>query len=78
MNWSDLVGSVGAACLVITYLLLQTGRMAAGSVYYSLGNALGAGLILISLIGAFNLGAFLVEFFWLVISLIPLIRRVRP
>ena len=75
VSWSDLIGSIGAGCLVTIYLLLQTGRMRAGSVQYCLGNALGAGLILLSLIGAFNLGAFLVEFFWFVISLLPLMRR---
>lgn len=75
VTWSDVVGSVGAGCLVAIYLLLQTGRMRAGSVTYCLGNALGAGLVLVSLLGAFNLGAFLVEFFWFVISLLPLLKR---
>ena len=75
LSWSNVVGSLGAACLVAIYLLLQTGQMRAGSVGYCLGNALGSGLVLVSLLGAFNLGAFLLELFWLVISLLPLLNR---
>jgi hypothetical protein len=35
----------------------------------------GAGLVLISLFGEFNLSAFLVEFFWLIISLYGLAQQ---
>jgi hypothetical protein len=38
-------------------------------------NALGAFLIMVSLVFNFNLSAFLMEFFWFVISLLGAIRR---
>jgi hypothetical protein len=38
-------------------------------------NAAGAALVLVSLMAKFNFGAFIVESFWLLTSLIPLVRR---
>jgi len=68
-SWYDLVGTVGVAVIVLTYVLLQLGRMKSDQLAYSLLNAAGATLILTSLYFNFNLPAFIVEFFWLLISL---------
>lgn len=68
-GWSDFVGSIGVAMIVLTYVALQTGKIKSESLAYSLLNAAGAGLILVSLIYSFNFSAFIVEFFWLLISL---------
>ena len=77
--WYDILGTVGVAVIVLTYVMLQLGRIRSDQLVYSLLNALGAALILISLYYAFNLPSFIVEFFWLVISLFGigryLIRR---
>lgn len=67
--WYDILGTVGVAVIVLTYVMLQLGRIRSDELVYSLLNALGAALILISLYYAFNLPSFIVEFFWLVISL---------
>ena len=56
------------------YLSLQTDRISSRSLIYSLLNALGAFLILISLYFQFNLSAFIIEFFWLMISLYGLYK----
>lgn len=75
MHWYDVAGSLGVAMIVCAYLFLQLGRLASDSLGYLLANALGAGLILISLSVAFNFSAFLIEAFWLAISLFGLLRR---
>lgn len=68
-GWYDAVGAVGTTLIIATYVLLQTGRIRSETLLYSLLNAAGAGLILFSLAFNFNLSAFIVEFFWLLISL---------
>ncbi len=67
--WYDFVGTAGTAVIIGTYILLQTERIKSDSLLYSLLNALGASLILVSLLFNFNFSAFIVEFFWLLISL---------
>lgn len=73
-GWYDLVGNVGVAMMVIAYLLLQMGKLRINDLSYSLANAIGAVLVLFSLLYSFNLSAFLVEGFWLLISLYGLLR----
>ncbi len=67
--WYDIVGTLGVAIIILAYILLQTERLRSGRLAYSLLNAVGAVLILISLYYTFNFPSFVVEFFWLVISL---------
>ena len=69
LAWYNILGTAGVATIVITYILLQTERVRSDSFYYSLLNAFGAILILISLYFEFNFPSFVVEFFWLLISL---------
>ncbi len=67
--WYDFVGSIGVAVIILTYILLQTGKIKSASLIYSLLNAAGASLIIVSLVWNFNFSAFIVEFFWVLISL---------
>ncbi|HUR98541.1 MAG TPA: hypothetical protein VMZ26_10800 [Pyrinomonadaceae bacterium] len=69
MNWYDIVGTLGVAIIVITYVLLQIERVRSDQLVYSLLNGVGAALILVSLYFEFNFPSFVVEFFWLLISL---------
>jgi len=71
---SDLVGFIGVLLIVVAYLLLQLDKLPSSSPKYSLLNAGGALLIIVSLIFAFNLSAFIMEVFWLLISLVGLWR----
>ncbi|HEY4758700.1 MAG TPA: hypothetical protein VIH43_09075 [Chthoniobacterales bacterium] len=73
-GWYDLIGNVGVAIMVLAYLLLQMGKLRINDVSYSLANAIGAVLVLFSLLYSFNLSAFLVESFWLLISAYGLIK----
>ena len=76
-EWHDFLGNLGVILIVGSYLWLQLGRISGQSTRYSLVNASGAILVLVSLYFEFNLSAVLVEFFWLVISLLGLILRIR-
>ena len=67
--WYDFVGSIGVGIIILTYIWLQLGKIRSESFIYSLLNACGASLIIVSLIYNFNFSAFIVEFFWLLISL---------
>jgi hypothetical protein len=70
----DLVGFMGVLLIVLAYLLLQLDKLPSSSPKYSLLNAGGALLIIVSLIFAFNLSAIIMEVFWLLISLLGLWR----
>ncbi len=65
----DILGTIGVGIIIVTYVLLQLGRVRSEQLIYSVLNALGAALILVSLYFNFNFPAFVVEFFWLLISL---------
>lgn len=69
MDWYDLVGSAGVFIIILAYILLQVEKIRSETLTYSLLNALGSSLIIVSLIYSFNFSAFIVEFFWLLISL---------
>ena len=69
MNWYDIVGTLGVAIIILTYVLLQIERVRSDQLSYSLLNAVGASLILVSLYFDFNFPSLVVEFFWLLISL---------
>ena len=69
-QWFDLAGFVGVVLIILAYLLLQLEKLPSTSPKYSLLNAVGALLIMVSLLFAFNLPAFIVEAFWFLISLV--------
>lgn len=73
-SWYDLVGNIGVATIVITYLLLQLNKIDSVGLAYSLFNGLGASLVIVSLLFEFNISAFAIEFFWLLISLVGIAR----
>ena len=76
LSWFDLVGFTGVVLIVIAYLLLQLGKLPSAAPAYSLLNAIGAFLVMVSLVFDFNLSAFLMEAFWFLISLFGLFRAI--
>jgi hypothetical protein len=70
----DIAGFIGVVLIIVAYLLLQLEKLPSSSPTHSLLNAAGALLIMVSLIFAFNLSAFIVEAFWFLISLLGLWR----
>ncbi len=76
-EWHDFVGNVGVMLVLAMYLLLQLGRLDPRTLKYSLFNALGAGLILVSLAIDFNMSAFAIEAAWLLISIVGVFMHFR-
>jgi hypothetical protein len=68
-HWYDILGALGVAIIILTYVLLQIERIRSTQLIYSLLNAIGASLILVSLYFDYNFPSVVVEFFWLVISM---------
>lgn len=77
----DIIGLTGVGLILLAYFLLQIEKLKSESLVYSLLNLAGAGFILISLVSEWNLPSFVVEIFWLIISIYGVIkfvnRRVR-
>jgi len=72
--WYDVIGSIGVATIILTYILLQTERIKSESLPYSALNGLGAGLIAFSLLFSFNFSAFVVETLWVLISIYGIVK----
>ena len=74
-SWFDIIGLVGVVLIVVAYLMLQLGKLPSSAPSYSLLNAIGALLVMVSLFFDFNFSAFLMEAFWFLISLFGLMRQ---
>ncbi len=73
----DFIGNVGVVVLMVAYLMLQLNKLSSAGLAYSLLNAIGASLIIASLVYDFNLSALLMEVFWVLISLLGIYRYFR-
>lgn len=76
-TWYDFAGNLGVFLLLVAFFLLQLNKITSDQISYSLTNVVGATLILISLAIEFNLSAFAIEFFWLLISIVGVINYFR-
>jgi paired small multidrug resistance pump len=74
LHWYDWAGLVGVAVILLAYFLLQASRLRGDALIYQLMNAIGALLVLVSLLYAFNLSAFLMEVAWLGVSIYGIVR----
>ena len=70
----DVIGNLGVILIVGSYFLVQIGKMSANSFGYTSSNGLGAAFIMVSLYFNFNLSAFVIEVFWILISLVGMVR----
>jgi paired small multidrug resistance pump len=77
LRWYDWSGLLGVSTILLAYFLLQAGRMRGDALSYQLMNAFGAFALLISLLYAFNLSAFVMEAAWLVVSIYGIARGRR-
>lgn len=76
-HWYDFIGNIGVLMILIAYFMLQLNRIDNRALTFSFMNFSGAFLILVSLYFDFNLSAFIIEFFWLLISLYGIYRWLR-
>ena len=70
----DALGLLGSALVIVAYFATQAGKLSATNWKFPFANLVGAVLIIVSLWADWNLAAFIVEAFWLAISLYGLIR----
>ena len=71
---TDCIGTLGAACIVAAYAALQLKRWKSEQLRYSLANAFGSAMILVSLWFDPNWPSIFIEGFWLLISVFGLVR----
>lgn len=67
---ANIIGVAGTILILLAYFLLQAGRISSDDLWYSMMNLLGAAGVLVSLVYAWNLPAFIIESFWIAISAI--------
>lgn len=77
LHWYDWAGLVGVALTLLAFFLLQDGRVRGDALPYQLMNAFGAFAVVLSLLYAFNLSAFVLEALWLAISIYGIARGRR-
>jgi len=70
-------GTVGAVIVMVAYFATQAGSLKADDPRFAIANLLGAALIMVSFIAAWNLPAFIMEVFWVLISIYGLARFYR-
>lgn len=68
LEWYDWVGMAGTLMVLGAFFLLQAGRLSGTGIVYQLLNLFGAGGVLVSLLGTFNVSVFLLELVWVLIS----------
>jgi len=83
LAWFDWIGMAGTLMVLAAFFLLQAGRVSGTGIVYQLLNLFGAGGVLLSLLGTFNVSVFLLEFTWMLISGYGIVRsfksrRVEP
>jgi hypothetical protein len=75
--WYDIAGLAGTLMILLAFFLLQAGRLSGNGLAYQLLNLFGAGGVLLSLTGAFNLSVALLEGAWVLVSAYGLVRTLR-
>jgi len=75
--WYDWVGIAGTMMVLGAFFLLQAGKVSGTGLPYQLLNLFGAGGVLVSLLGQFNVSVFVLEVVWMAISVYGIARTVR-
>jgi purine-cytosine permease-like protein len=70
----DVAGLIGSAIVIIAYFATQAGWFSANDPRFAWANLIGAALIIMSLTMDWNLAAFVMEIFWILISIFGLVR----
>ena len=77
LEWYDWIGIAGTLMVLAAFFLLQAGRLSGTGLIYQLLNLFGAGGVLLSLWGSFNVSVFLLEGAWVAISAYGIMRSVK-
>jgi len=73
-NIGHVISMIGMACVVFAYLAAERDWLDNKNVKFYVINLIGAILLLISLLINFNLGSFVIEIFWIGISMMGIIN----
>jgi len=73
----QIIGFIGMVFIVYAYFLLQIGKYDSKSLEFQYINLVGAILLLISLFVHFNLGSFIIEVFWIIITLYGIYKNYK-
>ena len=65
----NIIGVIGVTIIVSAYFLLQLDRINSKGFWYSFLNAFGSLMIIYSVFYNWNLASFVIEFFWILISI---------
>lgn len=76
-NIGHIISLIGMACVVAAYLAVERDWLNNRDVKFYIINLIGAILLLISLLINFNLGSFIIEIFWIIISIMGIINYYR-
>ncbi len=68
------IGVAGFVLYMLSYFLLQIGKIQGSGNVYILMNLMAASFVLVSLVHNFNLASALIQISWILISIIGLIR----
>lgn len=77
MDIYQWIGFVGMLFIVVAYFLLQTQKYTIESLNFQLLNLIGAILLFISLLVHFNLGSFIIEVFWIIITVYGIYKNFK-
>ena len=77
LAWYDWVGLLGTVMILGGFALLQAGKLSGTGLVYQLLNLFGAGGVLVSLLGTFNLSVFLLEAAWMAVSVYGIARSFK-
>ncbi len=72
-----VIGNIGVFLIILAYFLLQAEKVKADSISYLLLNLFGSAGILVSLYKEWNFSAFLIEVFWIIISLYGIFKSLK-
>jgi len=75
MDIFQIIGFIGMLFVVYAYFLLQAQKVLHNSLKFQVLNLLGAIFLIISLLVHFNLGSFLIEVFWIIITIYGIIKN---
>jgi len=73
----QIISFIGMLFVVVAYLLLQMDKLDRKSMSFQVLNLIGAILLLISLFVHFNLGSFIIEVFWIGITLYGIYKIIK-
>jgi len=73
-NIGHIIGVIGMAGVVFAYFAIERNWFNNKDIKFYVINLIGASLLLISLLINFNLGSFIIEIFWIAISMTGIIN----